>query len=415
MSDELSHSNKNVLNPSKRDALSLSKREWKECNLGDVVELITKGTTPTTIGSQFVEKGINYVKSEAISYDGRIDKSTFVYINEETHEKLKRSQLLENDILYSMAGVFLGKNALVPKDILPANTNQALAIIRLDKKVVIPKFVHYYLRQKNVIELANNISGQSAQPNINFEEIKSIDLLLPPLPEQKAIARVLCSLDDKIDLLHRQNKTLEAMAETLFRQYFIENANEGWEEKALDEIANYLNGLACQKYTPENDFEKLPVLKIKELRSGVSDSSDWATSNVPNEYIIENGDVIFSWSGSLLVKIWDGENCVLNQHLFKVTSTDYPKWFFYLWTKFHLENFIAIAESKSTTMGHIKREDLKNSMVLVPNSESLDKMNQVIEPIIDRLINNSNSIKTLEKLRDTLLPKLMSGEVRVRM
>ncbi|MHA1344651.1 MAG: restriction endonuclease subunit S, partial [Promethearchaeota archaeon] len=145
----------------------------------------------------------------------------------------------------------------------------------------------------------------------------------------------------------------EAMAETLFRQWFIEEAKDEWEEKPLDKIAEFLNGLACQKIPPQNDIDKLPVLKIKELRTGFTENFDWATSKVPEEYIVTNGDVIFSWSGSLMVKIWDGKKCVLNQHLFKVTSKKYPKWFYYFWIKYYLKEFVAIAESKATTMGHI--------------------------------------------------------------
>ena len=203
--------------------------------LGDLLEVITKGTTPTTIGRNFTDQGINFIKSEAISYDGRIDKSTFVYIDNETHKLLKRSQLKKDDILFSMAGIFLGKNAIITEDLLPANTNQALAIIRLNKEISIPKYVHYFLRQQEVIDFINNMSGQSAQPNINFEEIKSIEILLPSKEQQEVIAKILSNLDDKIDLLRRQNNTLESMAEVLFRQWFGEEAEDCWEEKKLTE------------------------------------------------------------------------------------------------------------------------------------------------------------------------------------
>lgn len=387
--------------------------ERRQCQLGDLVELVTKGTTPSTLGGRFVEKGINFIKSEAIGYNGRIDKSTFVCIDEATHTKLKRSQLKENDILFSMAGIYLGKNAIVTKDVLPANTNQALAIIRLDKDKADTKFIHYYLRQESVTELVNNMSGQSAQPNINFQEIRSIDILLPELEEQRAIASVLSSLDDKIDLLHRQNSTLEALAETLFRQWFVEEVKEEWEEKSLSGIATFLNGLACQKYLPKNEIDKLPVLKIKELRNGFAEDRDWATTEVKDEYIVENGDVIFAWSASLMVKIWDGEKCVLNQHLFKVTSDKYPKWFFYYWCKLHLQNFISISESHATTMGHIKRGDLDEALVVIPSKSELNKMDATMAPLLDKVISNNIKLRTLSNFRDTLLPKLMSGEVRV--
>ena len=171
--------------------------------------------------------------------------------------------------------------------------------------------------------------------------------------------------------------------------------------------------MACQKYPPANDVNKLPVLKIRELSNGITDSADWATSSVRPDYIVEAGDVIFAWSASLMVKVWNGEKCVLNQHLFKVTSREFPKWFYLRWCKHHLAEFIAISASQATTMGHIKRGDLDAAMVLVPPPTVLDAMSQQMTPLLDKQIAIARQRKTLEKLRDTLLPKLMSGEVRV--
>ena len=279
----------------------------------------------------------------------------------------------------------------------------------INKELVVPKFLFYQL---TLIDY-ENLNVGSAVPSLTVPVINEIEISLPPLSEQKSIAAVLSSLDDKIDLLHRQNATLEKMAETLFRQWFVEEADDEWEEKPLSYIANFLNGLACQKFLPKNDIEKLPVLKIKELREGITENSDWVTTDVEPEYIVKNGDVIFAWSASLMVKIWDGQDCILNQHLFKVTSDDYPKWFYYLWCKHHLEEFIAIAASHATTMGHIKRRDLDEAMVLIPSIDELEKMTLIVEPLIDKIIENNKQIRTLTALRDTLLPKLMSGEMRV--
>lgn len=275
-------------------------------------------------------------------------------------------------------------------------------------------FLYYFaispeFRDVAILAMTGSSGRQRVEPAVVCNHL----FYFPPLPEQQAIAEVLGSLDDKIDLLHRQNKTLESLAETLFRQWFIEAASDDWEEKPLDEIANFLNGLACQKYPPKDELNKLPVLKIKDLRGGISEASDWVASDVASEYIIENGDVIFSWSGSLMVKIWDGSKCVLNQHLFKVTSAKFSKWFYYYWTKHHLENFIAIAETKATTMGHIKRADLANAITIVPDEKSLQEMDAKMSPVLEKLILNNFQIRTLETLRNNLLPKLMSGDVRV--
>ncbi|MHC5853598.1 restriction endonuclease subunit S [Nostoc sp.] len=174
-----------------------------------------------------------------------------------------------------------------------------------------------------------------------------------------------------------------------------------------------MNGLACQKFPPENDTEKLPVLKIRELKSGIGDDCDYATTDVHSEYIVNAGDVIFAWSASLMVKIWHGQTCILNQHLFKVTSEEFPKWFYYHWCKFHLDEFIAISQAHATTMGHIKRGDLDTAIVTVPPKDELNNMNNKMSPILEKLESNNKQIQTLQNLRDTLLPKLMSGEVRV--
>ena len=273
------------------------------------------------------------------------------------------------------------------------------------------KFLFYSLK----LQLANlmHMSQGTATKFLTLPILNSIEISLPPLEEQKAIAEVLSSLDDKIDLLHRQNQTLESLAQTLFRQWFIEEVKEEWEEKPLSKIADFLNGLACQKFPPQNHIDKLPVLKIKDLKDGISENSDYATSDVKPEYIVNNGDVIFAWSASLMVKIWDGEQCVLNQHLFKVTSKDFPKWFYYHWCKYHLDNFIAISSAHATTMGHIKRGDLDEAMCVIPSSEELVKMDDEISPIFEKIETSSRQTKSLEKMRDTLLPKLLSGEVRV--
>ena len=287
---------------------------------------------------------------------------------------------------------------------------RAYAIFSFNNRIE-SKYIYYYLLSRR--EYFASVAVGSTVLSLRLNHFKNFPVLLPPLSEQKTIAEVLSSLDDKIDLLHRQNKTLEDMAQALFRKWFVEEADEGWEEKPLDKIANYLNGLACQKYPPSNETDKLPVLKIKELRNGIDGNSDWVTSEVKDEYIVNRGDIIFSWSGSLMIKLWDGMKCVLNQHLFKVGSMEYPKWYIYLWTKYHIDKFVQIAESKATTMGHIKRDDLSSAMVLVPTSEELSEMDNAVSPLLESVIHSFKQINTLKNFRDTLLPKLMSGTIKV--
>jgi len=276
------------------------------------------------------------------------------------------------------------------------------------------KFLFYYLISKQGKANVLSLSSGSSVPAIYQADVYTLKYPKPPIDEQTKISKIAFSIDLKIDLLHRQNATLEKLAETLFRQWFVEEAKEEWETKPLSSIAYFLNGLACQKYPPKNDLEKLPVIKIKELSSGITENSDWATTDVKPEYIVKNGDVIFAWSASLMVKIWDGQDCILNQHLFKVTSENYPKWFYFLWCKHYLDEFIAKAASHATTMGHIKRGDLDDAMVLIPSTKELEEMTFETEPLITKIISNNRQLRLLVNLRDTLLPKLMSGEIRVK-
>lgn len=290
--------------------------------------------------------------------------------------------------------------------------SQSVALIRPNSRID-PTFLKYLLEADQYQQLIDIDATGSTIQHIYITKINKMGIAVPAMQEQKTIAAVLNNIDNKIDLLNRQNKTLEAMAETLFRQWFVADAQVGWDERPLSSIANFLNGLACQKFPPTNDLEKLPVLKIRELSSGISETADWATSQVKPEYIVEAGDVIFAWSASLMVKVWDGEKCVLNQHLFKVTSSEFPKWFYLMWCKHHLVEFIAVAASQATTMGHIKRGDLDAAMVLVPPPAVLETMSKQMQPLLDKQMAIARQRKTLEKLRDTLLSKLMSGEVRV--
>ena len=169
-----------------------------------------------------------------------------------------------------------------------------------------------------------------------------------------------------------------------------------------------------QKYRPAEDEIGLPVLKIKELRQGSCDvNSELCSPNIKPEYIIQDGDVVFSWSGSLLVDFWCGGTCGLNQHLFKVTSKKYDKWFYYLWTTYHLDRFISIAADMATTMGHIKREELSKSEVLIPSVSDYKEIGNLLEPIFDEIIANRIENRKLAELRDNMLPKLMNGDIDI--
>lgn len=225
------------------------------------------------------------------------------------------------------------------------------------------------------------------------------------------------------------NHNLEEQAKAIFKSWFVDfsaldnpdfyspegvTCPVGWRVSYLADIADYLNGLAMQKYRPDEGDFGYPVLKIKELRQRMCDKdSERCSFHIKPEYIVHDGDVIFSWSGSLLVDFWCGGECGLNQHLFKVSSTKYDKWFYYSWTQYHLNEFIAIAADKATTMGHIKREHLQSATVLVPPADIYNEIGKLLGPIYEAITRNRIESKMLAQLRNSLLPKLMSGEIDV--
>ena len=291
-----------------------------------------------------------------------------------------------------------------------------------DVLVFVPKpntdkdFLYYVLADDDFFTYSMATSKGTKMPRGDKTSIMQYEVPLIDLQVQKKIASVLKALDGKIKLNNEINNNLEQQAQAIFTHEFLslETLPDGWKQASLIDIADYLNGLAMQKYRPSTDETGIPVLKIKELRQGCcDDNSELCSPNIKSDYIIHDGDVIFSWSGSLLVDFWCGGVCGLNQHLFKVTSAKYDKWFYYAWTRHHLDRFIAVAADKATTMGHIKRDELAKAEVLIPNEKDYNRIGALLQPIFDLIISNRIENKKLAETRDTLLPKLISGEVDI--
>lgn len=274
----------------------------------------------------------------------------------------------------------------------------------------------YYMMKYYIPHLTTKENG-TIFGSVNRNDISNLEVDIPEDKEvQKNIARYLEMIDDKILLYKNINNNLEQQANAIFIKEFLrfENLPKGWKKASLIDIADYLNGLAMQKYRPKPTEPGIPVLKIRELRQGFCDkNSDLCSQKIKKEYIVQDDDVIFSWSGSLLVDFWCGGTCGLNQHLFKVTSNKYDKWFYYVWTKYHLDRFITVAADRATTMGHIKRDELSKAEVLIPDRESYLRIGNLLQNIYDSILLNRKEAKLLSELRDALIPKLLNGEVEI--
>lgn len=338
--------------------------------------------------------------------------------------------LKENDLIVTMTDLSvnadtLGYSALVPHDGKHRFLhNQRIGLVQKRKDGIDFNYLNYLMHtrqyQKYVVSTASGSTVKHTSP----DKIASYEYNFPSLPTQKTIAGILSAYDAKIENNNKIIKNLEQTAQTIFDEWFVNfqfpghekvkmvdsemgEIPDGWKVTPLDQIAEYLNGVASQKYPAENEKDTLPVIKIREMNSGVDSSSDRATKNIDQKYIIKNGDILFSWSGSLVLMIWTGVEGVLNQHIFKVTSESYPKWFIYQWTKYYLRNFQKIAEGKATTMGHIQRHHLSESLVIVPDDLLLSKADIILGNFFDQQILLQIENISLKSQRDQLLVKLI--------
>ena len=384
------------------------------------------------------EEGIPIVKIGNIhDREDTLNGSQF-FPEELINKKLNKFFLEDRDILIAMTGQgSVGRVGQIRLNGEKVLLNQRVGKFIIDGKNLDRDYLYFVISSPKYEKILFDAGRGSGQPNLSPNQILSVEIPLPKIEIQMEISEILRSLNDKVYLNKQMNKTLEAIGQAIFKHWFVdfEFPNEkgkpykssggemveselgkipkGWMIKPIDEVADFLNGIALQKYPATSEEEYLPVIKIRELKQGITEATDKASVNIPKEYIVNDGDVLFSWSGSLEVVIWTSGKGALNQHLFKLSSKDYPKWFYYYWTLHYLPEYRHIAEGKATTMGHIQRYHLKSSLVVIPDKKTLAQIDKILNPIIYKIINIKMETKNLSHIRDSLLPKLMSGKIRV--
>jgi type I restriction enzyme S subunit len=419
--------------------------EWSRCRLGDVVLI-----NPEQLGANWPFNHLRYIDISSVGEGFVAIPPKYLALPDapsRAKRLIKPGDTVISTVRPNRRSMFFVRE-LEPDVVV----STGFAVLRPLVNRIEPYFLYAYVFNKAFTNYLVSREKGAAYPAISASDIAEAIINLPPLPEQRAIAHILGALDDQIETLRRMNETLEGIARALFKAWFVDfepvrakmsgrwrrgqslpglpadlydlfpdtlipselgQIPQGWQIKSLDEIADFLNGLALQKYPPEGS-EFLPVIKIRELRDGQPDNaSDKASVNIPKEYVINDGDVIFSWSGSLLLQIWHGGKGALNQHLFKVTSSQYPKWFYYHWIDEHLPAFQRIAASKATTMGHIQRHHLSEAKVVAPPKAQLKVMSEIMQPLLNKRTENAIQSRTLAALRDALLPELISGRLRL--
>ncbi len=322
--------------------------------------------------------------------------------------------------------------ALLEKDNEGLVSNAYTVFEISDTENLLPQYLMMWFRRPEFDRYARFKSHGSVREIFEWDDMCNIKLPIPPISKQKDIVNEHNVLVDRINTNNQIIQKLEETTQTIYKQWFVDfefpdkhgksyKSNDGeiefnselgkkipigWRVDSLSGIANYMNGLAMQNY-PSTTIDSFPVIKIRELSQGFTDQvSDKANTTIPKQYIIDNGDVIFSWSGTLKVEIWAGGKGALNQHLFKVTSLKYERWFYFMWTKFHLQEFTRIAAGKAVSLGHIKREHLNEAMILIPNEFQIFKMNKIMSPLFDCITNYKIENIKLLNIKDLIHSKI---------
>ena len=387
------------------------KSNWEFRPLGELVKF-SSGGTPSKQNPDYWNGTIPWISAKTMKGE-RLSTSDLMITEEGLASGSKLAPIGSLLLLTRGSGLFNGIPLCIVEK--PVAFNQDVKCIESNSDVS-NEFIFYWLKsQEQYLKAKLEVTGIGAG-KFDTQFLRELNVPVPPKEEREKIVAVAEAISKKIIVNAKINDNLQQQALAIFQQELLCEGKlpEGWVSGSLLDIANYLNGLAMQKYRPVDGEKGLPVIKIKELRQGTYDvSSELCSPNIKPEYIVHDGDVIFSWSGSLLVDLWCGGTCGLNQHLFKVTSEKYPKWFYYAWTAHHLARFVAIAADKATTMGHIKREELAKAAVVIPDSGSMERIGGVLQPMYDLIISNRIVNRKLAMLRDTILPQLMSGELDV--
>ena len=418
---------------SKNKRKRLVPKGWKIINLGKEFKT-SSGATPLSSEKRFYENGtIPWINSGELASPYIYESSN--YITQEGFDNSSTTMYPPNTVLVAMYGATAGKASLLK---IEACTNQAICAIFPNDNYC-PQFIKYSI--DNLYDYLVGISSGSARDNLSQAELKDLELIVPQTrKEQEVLASTLSLLDKKIELNRQINDNLEAMAKQLYDYWFVQfdfpneegkpykssggamvwneklkrEIPQGWHCGTLLDIAEYTNGLACQKYRP-TDNNKLPVIKIKEMHDGLSADTEWVKTDIPDDVKVFDGDVLFSWSASLEVMLWAYGNGGLNQHIFKVTSKNgYPRSFYFYQLIHYVGIFKQMAEARKTTMGHITQDHLKQSTIaLPPNVDIANKLEEKLCPIFDEIVKNNQEIIVLTKQRDELLPLLMNSQALI--
>lgn len=401
-----------------------------EVRLADICEVITKGTTPSNIGEEFTTDGVRYIRSEMINSSKNISEEGVLYISEETHDKLKRSQLKSGDILFSMAGVYLGKTAILRERDVPANTNQAVALIRVNPKKCNREYIYYFLNLPAIVKSVNSMTAQAAQPNINLRQIGNIPIVLPPQEVQDRVVAVISPYDELIENNQRQIKLLEEAARRVYKEWFVdlrfpghENTKitdgvpEGWRKYKFSDITSIMSG-----GTPKTDVKEFYNGNIPFYTPKDSGDSFFAFDTIThisqsgldncNSQLYPVNTIIITARGTVGKTTILAVPMAMNQSCYalKCDELNSPYYLF-----FSLKNEVAALKTMSNggVFNTIIVKTFDSICLIAPTQDVLNMFEASVSPIMEQIKTKARQNIILTEARDRLLPKLMSGEIEL--
>jgi type I restriction enzyme S subunit len=429
---------------------------WRVASTRDIAIKIGSGATPSGGAANYLLHRTKYalIRSQNV-FDRYFDTDGLVFISDAQASELAGAAVSDGDVLLNITGdgITFGRACIAPRSVLPACVNQHVTIIRANKKICAPGYLLSYLTHPSIKRYIDSFNAGGSRRAITKGHIESFVVPLPPLAEQHAIAHILGTLDDKIELNRRMSETLEEMARALFKSWFVDfdpvhvkadgrrpkgmtsevaklfpsefegdEPNQipaGWETRSLYDSAKYTNGAAYRDFDFNAERKGLPIIKIVELKGGITPQTKFTEGQVEEKYRIDTGSILFSWSGnpdtSIDTFVWTHGPAWLNQHIFKVEPNAPAERLYVFYLLKHLRPVFAdIARDKQTTgLGHVTSADMKRMSVVHPPKTVLDKFNKIVAPIHDRWFANLLEISSLQRIRDELLPKLLSGELLI--
>jgi type I restriction enzyme S subunit len=390
--------------------------EWATKTLGSMCTKIGSGATPTGGKESYKSEGISLIRSQNVGdfvflYDG------LAHIDEEQARNLNNVTIVANDTLVNITGDSVARVCSVPDNILPARVNQHVAIVRADGIHLDNAFAKYTLlaMKEQLLSMAEIGATRRA---LTKEMLESLEILCPDFGIQKTIARVLASLDDKISLLSRQNTTLEALAQTYFRQWFLEENNNA--PISISDIATLENNSINPGRHPLETFYhySIPAYDNAQMPAG-----ELGKTILSNKFFVQPNSILISKLNPVTPRIWRIDENIMPNSIcsteFQVLKPKDMKYYLFLYCLMKsndvVSNFAMSATGTSGSHQRIRPEYILEVETQEPDAEKLTLFNEVCSPMMDKVKKNQRQIRTLQKLRDTLLPKLISGELQVKM